>query len=302
VVEVSGAGAIPLSGSGDGIRQKVLLPGDAEETPVRNNFIAPRYFAVMGTRLLRGRDFDARDAAIGKSVVVNETMAKRLAGNGEAVGRWIRVEGMDREVIGVVEDGKYKSLRDDPTPFMYLPSGAPGILAIATAGDPTAVSEAVRRTVTKTVPQLRVLSFVTLKQNMQFATYLDAMAAALLGTLGLLGIFLSAVGLYGVVAQSVARRTREIGIRVAIGAEPRKVVAMVLGEGFRLALVGVGLGLAAAVTGAFAISNMLFGVKPADPLSYVGGAVVVVAIAILASHVPARRASRVDPAVALRSE
>ena len=302
VVEVSGAAAIPLSGSGGGMRQKVLLPGDSEETPVRNNFVAPRYFAVMGTRLLRGRDFDARDTAVGKSVVVNETMAKRLAGNGEAVGRWIRVEGVDREVIGVVEDGKYRSLRDEPIPFMYLPSGAAGILAIATAGDPTAVSEAVRRTVTQAVPQLRVVSFVTLKQNMKFATYLDAMAAALLGTLGLLGIFLSAVGLYGVVAQSVVRRTREIGIRVAIGAEPRKVVGMVLGEGFRLALVGVGLGLAAAVAGAVAISSLLFGVKPADLLSYVGGAVVVVAIAILASHVPARRASRVDPAVALRSE
>ncbi len=111
-----------------------------------------------------------------------------------------------------------------------------------------------------------MVSFVTLKQNMKFATYLDAMAAALLGTLGLLGIFLSAVGLYGVVAQSVVRRTREIGIRVAIGAEPRKVVGMVLGEGFRLALVGVGLGLAAAVAGAVAISSLLFGVKPADPL------------------------------------
>ncbi len=127
---MSGAAAIPLSGSGDGMRQKVLLPGDSEETPVRNNFVAPRYFAVMGTRLLRGRDFDARDTAVGKSVVVNETMAKRLAGNGEAVGRWIRVEGVDREVIGVVEDGKYRSLRDEPIPFMYLPSGAPGILAI----------------------------------------------------------------------------------------------------------------------------------------------------------------------------
>lgn len=302
VVEVSSAAAIPLSGSGDGIRQKVLVPGDAKETPVRNNFVAPRYFAVMGTRLLRGRDFDARDAAVGKSIIVNESLAKRLAPSSDVVGRWFRVEGVEREVIGVVEDGKYSTLREAPVPFMYLPTGSPSILAVATAGSSTAVSEALRRTVTQAVPQLRVLSFVTLKQNMRFATYLDAMAAALLGTLGLLGIFLAAAGLYGVVAAAVERRTREIGIRVAIGAEPRKVVRMVLGDGLRLAVVGVGIGLAAAVAGAIAISSMLFGVKPADPLSYLCGAFVVVAIAVLASHVPARRASRVDPAVALRSE
>ncbi len=302
VIEVSSTAAIPLSGSGSGMRRKALLPGDSEETEVRNNFIAPRYFAVMGTRLLRGRDFDARDAAVGKSVIVNETLAKRLAGNGDVLGRWFRVEGVDREVVGVVEDGKYKTLRDEPTPFMYLPSGGPSILAVATAGSPTAISEAVRRTVTQAVPQLRVLSFVTLKQNMRFATYLDAMAAALLGSLGLLGIFLAAVGLYGVVAAAVARRTHEIGIRIAIGAEPRKVVRMVLGDGLRLAVTGMVFGLAAAVLGAFAISKLLFGVEPADPFSYLCGAFVVVAIAVLASHVPARRASRVDPAVALRSE
>lgn len=302
VLEVSGAAAIPLSGSGDGIRQKVLLPGDSKETTVRNNFVGPRYFAVMGSRLLRGRDFDDRDAAVGKSVIVNESLAKRLASEGDVVGRWIRVEGVEREVIGVVEDGKYSTLREAPVPFMYLPSRSPGILAIATAGNPMAVSEAVRRTVTQAIPQLRVLRFVTLEQNMKFATYLDAMAATLLGALGVLGIFLAAVGLCGVVAHAVERRTREIGIRVALGAEPRKVVRMVLGGSLKLAIAGVALGLAAAVAGAITVSSMLFGVKPADPVSYLCGAAVVVAIALLASHIPARRASRVDPAVALRSE
>ena len=117
VLQVSGAAAIPLSGSGDGIRQKVLLPGDTEETPVRNNFVAPSYFTVMGARLLRGRDFDARDLATGKTVVVNQTLANRLKQVGDAIGHWIRVNAIDREVIGVVEDGKYSSLRETVIAF-----------------------------------------------------------------------------------------------------------------------------------------------------------------------------------------
>ncbi len=302
VLQVSGAAAIPLSGSGDGIRQKVLLPGDTEQTPVRNNFVAPSYFTVMGTRLLRGRDFDARDVATGKTVIVNQTLANRLADRGEAVGRWVRVEATEREVIGVVEDGKYSSLRENQIPFLFLPSPTPRFVALSTAGDPVVVSEDVRRTIAQAAPQLRVVHFVTLRQNMRFATYVDRTAAALLAVLGLLGAFLAAVGLYGVVSQSVGRRTREIGIRLSLGAAPGRVLAMVLAEGFRLAAAGVALGLAVSVAGAVAASSLLVGVRPADPLSYASSAVVVVAIAMLACHVPGRRASRVDPAAALRSE
>ena len=302
IVEVSGAAAIPLSGSGDGIRQKVLLPGDTEETPVRNNFVAPNYFAVMGTRLMRGRDFDLRDTVAGRALIVNQTLATRLAAGGEALGRSIRVAGVDREVIGIVEDGKYSNLRETGIPFMFLPSPDPPILTVAAAGDSMAVAETVRRTVAQATPQFRVISIVTMEQNMRFATYLDRTAAALLGALGFMGVLLAMVGLYGVVSQSVARRTREIGVRMALGAEPHNLLALVLKEGFRLVFVGVTLGLGAAMAGAMGASSLLFGVKPADPLPYLSSAVVVVAIAMLASHVPARRASRVDPAVALASE
>jgi predicted permease len=302
VVEASAAAAIPLSGSGDGMKQKVLLPGDTEETPVRNNFVASHYFAVMGTRLLRGRDFDQRDVVAGNAVIVNQTLASGLAQGGEALGRSVRVGGVDREVVGIVEDGKYSSLRDAAAPFMFLPSAAPRILVLATAGDPMSLAGALRRTVAQALPQRRVVSIVTMKQNMGFATYLDRTGAALLGALGSMGVFLAVVGLYGVVSQSVARRTREIGIRMALGAEPRKVLGMVLTEGLRLVAVGVTLGMAVTVAAAMAASSLLFGVNPADPLSYLCSAAVVVAIAMLASHVPARRASRIDPAVALGSE
>ena len=302
VVEVSGAAAIPLSGSGDGIRQQVLLPGDTEETPVRNNWVAPHYFAVMGTRLLRGRDFDLHDTVGGKAVIVNQTLANRLAVGGEALGRWVRAGGLDREVIGIVEDGKYSNLREAATPFMFLPSPNPPIIAIATTGDPMAAPETVRRMLTQAMPQCRVLSLVTMKQNMRFATYLDTTAVAFLGGLGLMGVLLAAVGLYAVVSQSAVRRTREIGIRMALGAEPRVVLALVRREGLRLVLVGVTLGLAATFACAVAASSLLFGVEPADPLAYSGSAAVVLAIAMLASHVPARKARRVDPAVALASE
>ncbi len=212
------------------------------------------------------------------------------------------MNAIDREVIGVVEDGKYSSLRETVIPFMFLPSTSPSFLALSTAGDPGAVATDVRRTVTQAVPQLRVVNVVTMKQNMRLATYVDRTAASLLGVLGLLGAFLAAVGLYGVVSQSVARRTREIGIRLALGAEPRGVLAMVLREGFGLAIVGTTLGVVATLAGAVAASGLLFGVKPVDPLSYVCSAAVVVAMAMLACHVPGRRASRVDPAVALGNE
>jgi predicted permease len=302
IVEVSGAAAIPLSGSGDGIRQKVLLAGGTEETPVRSNWVAPRYFAVMGTRLLQGRDFDRQDPVVGRAVIVNQTLANRVADGGEALGHWVRVGGVDREVIGIVEDGKYSDLREAATPFLFLPSRNPSILAIAAEGDPMTAPETVRRLLTQAVPQYRVVRLVTLKQNMRSATYLDTAAVALLGGLGSMGVLLAAIGLYAVLSRSAARRTREIGIRIALGAEPRVVLAMVRREGFRLAVVGSTLGLAATFAGAAAASSLLFGVRPGDPLAYSGSTAAVVAIAMLASHLPARRASRVDPAVALGSE
>ncbi len=303
VVEVSGVSAIPLSGSGGGMVRKVLLPGDTEATPVRNNYVGSRFFTVMGVRLLRGRDFtDAEAMGAGKPVIVNQTFARRIAPDGEAVGRWIRVEDVDREVIGIVQDGKYNQLRDSAQAFMFLPAGSPPILAIAAAGNTAGVPDAVRRTLAEVVPQVRVLNFTTLKQTMSFATFVDRLAVGLFGVLGLLGMFLAAVGLYGVVAHSVTRRTHEIGIRIAIGAQPRNVQRMILGHGAKLALVGIPIGLAGAVVAGFAMSRLLYGVAPADPVSYGAGTLVVFGIALLASHLPARKAMRVDPAVALRSE
>ncbi len=302
VLDVSGASIIPLSGSGGGATQKVALPGEAEPVAVRNNFVAPRYFSVIGTRLLRGRDFDARDAAGRTAVIVNEALARRIAPGADAVGRWLRVEGADREVIGVVENGKYVRLRDPEQPYLYLPTATPGILAIATAGDSQALAEAVRRTVSECVPELRVLNLTTLRENMRFATYIDSAAAGLFAVLGLLGIFLAAVGLYGVIAHAVSRRKQEIGVRVALGAEPGSIVRMVLGQGLRLAMVGVPLGLAGAIAGSIAVSSLLFGVKPYDPVSYLAGALGVAGVALLASHFPARRATRIQPSDALRAE
>jgi predicted permease len=303
VLEVSGASHIPLSGSGGGAAQKVVLPGQSEQVAVRNNVVAPRYFAVMGSRLLRGRDFELRDtAATARTVIVNQTLARRLAPAGDAVGRWLRVEGTDREIIGVVENGKYVHLREPEQPYLYLPARAPGILAIGVAAHSPALAEAVRKTVAKATPQLRVIDFGTLGQNMKFATYVDGLAVGLFGVLGLLGMSLAAVGLYGVIAHAVNRRTQEIGVRLAVGAPPASILKMILGQGLRLALVGVPLGLAAAVAGGVAARSLLFGVKPLDAISCLAGSLVVVGIALLASHFPARRATRIDPAVALRAE
>lgn len=303
VVEVSAAGSIPLSGSGGGTRNKTTWPGQAEAVPVRSNAVGPKFFGVLGIRLLRGREFDARDAGpVSNTVIVNESLARRIGPADGALEQWIRVEGVPRQIIGVAENGAYLSLRDEPEPYLYLPSLTPGLVLIETSADPAAVVEAVRRTVPQVVPELYVADVSTVAETMHFARYADEVGVVLVGTLGALAMFLTAVGVYGMVSQSVTSRTHEFGIRMALGADRRSILHLVLGQGLRLTMIGAPLGVAAAVVGGIAVSRVLFGVSPADPRSYAAGAAVVVVVVALACWGPARRASSVGPATALRYE
>jgi predicted permease len=303
VVDVSAAGSVPLSGSGGGAMRSTAWSGQEEDVPVRSNAVSPKFFGVMGIRLLHGREFDARDTGRGSNaVIVNESLARRIAPGDSAIDRWIRVDGVPRQIIGIAEDGAYRALRDAPEPYLYLPSLTPGLVLIETSADPVALAEAVRRTVPQVIPELYVADVSTLGEIMHFARYADELSVILIGTLGALAMFLTAVGIYGTVSQSVTSRIHEFGIRMALGADRRHILSMVLGQGLRLTMIAVPLGVAAAVAGAVVNSDLLFAVSPRDPRSYVAGTVVVAAVSALACWGPARRASSVGPATALRHE
>jgi ABC-type antimicrobial peptide transport system permease subunit len=234
-------------------------------------------------------------------------MARQFWGSPDAaVGRVFRMDDSDYRVIGVAENGKYESLQEPPMPFLFaampLAKRDFGTLLIETAAPPSAMTGAIRKAIQDTDPDALVLNLGTLRQSMQISVYPYRIAAGLIGTIAMLGIFLAGVGLFGLVSYSVSRRTHEIGVRVAMGAERTDVLALVFREAAsRLAIgsvIGLGVGLAAAQI----LRSALYGVSPADPIG-VGAAVAVVpTVGLLAVYVPAQRAIKVDPIAALRHE
>jgi ABC-type antimicrobial peptide transport system permease subunit len=232
-------------------------------------------------------------------------MAERYWPGMDALGRQILVEGKPCQIIGVVEDAKINSVHESPEPYMYLPfAQAPrqyGTLIVDVEGDTRPIVAATLSEIQRmdrNVPlDVRTLSYL-----LQQAFWADQIAAGFVATLGLLGIFLGAIGLYGVIAYVVNRRSREIGIRIALGAERRNILRLVLGQGLKLAAIGTGIGLVASVIAVRLMSSMLYGVKPTDTLAFAGSAALVILVAIAASWIPARRAASIDPMQALRTE
>jgi ABC-type antimicrobial peptide transport system permease subunit len=259
----------------------------------------------MGTQLLCGRDFNRSDAR--DVVVVNETMARQFWGSPDAaVGRVFRMDNNDYRIIGVAENGKYESLQEPPMPFIFaampLAKRGYGTLLVETAAPPQAMTGAIRKVIQDTDPDTLVVSLVTLRQSIQISVYPYRIAAGLIGTIAMLGTFLAGVGLYGLVAYSVSRRTHEIGVRVAMGAERTDVLALVFREAASRLAIGAVIGLAVALAAAQILRSALYGVSPADPIGVGAAVAVVAAVGLLAVYVPARRAIRVDPMVALRHE
>jgi predicted permease len=271
--------------------------------------VGPGYAGVMNIPLIAGRDIlesDRRDAA--PVAVISETMATRYWPGENAVNKhfrfatnasWIRV-------VGVVRDMKWREVKERNRPFVYLPvlqSFHPStVVHVRTAGDPIALAPAVREAVRKTIPNAPVFGVRTLERHAGAAAFQQTLAGNLLVVFGLMALTLSAVGLYGVLAFLVSQRTREIGIRLAVGAQPRDVFRMVLRQGLLLTAIGSGIGIAAAYGLGVAMSSLLFGVKPSDPLIIAAGAAVLLATSIVASAIPARRATRIDPSAALRCD
>jgi predicted permease len=269
----------------------------------------PGYFGAMETRLVRGRDFNERDDEKAPPVaVVNETFARRFWPDEDALGKRFRLGGPDEplaEVVGVVEDGKYAGLNEPPQPYVVrtLAQAYTGTntVIIRADGDPRAILAAARNEMRQLDSHLPV-SGKTLEERLAMPLLPVRLAASLLGGFGLLALALAAVGIYGVMSYAVTRRTREIGIRMALGARASTVLRLIIRQGMVPVVMGVVVGLAAALGLARLVKSLLFGVSAADPVTYAWVAALLTAVALLACYIPARRASRVDPLVALRNE
>lgn len=272
--------------------------------------VALKYFETMNIPLLRGRDFTAQDREGTPGVIViNETFVRRYFPDEDPLGKRLSLSGARGpwlEVVGVARDGKYITLGETSAPMIYqsiLQRHETGMtLLIRTRGDSASLAAAVRREVQAVEKNLPVTNIRPMTELLNNSLFPARMGAVLLGAFGLLALLLAAVGLYGVMSYSVARRTREIGIRMALGARGGNVLRLVLGEGMALIAVGVLLGLAGAFAATRLLASFLYGVSTTDPLTFAGIAVFLTLIALAASFIPARRASRVDPLVALRYE
>ncbi len=300
---------VPLSGGG--YRRQTAIEGyqpqPNEDTELNSNIIGPNYFNTMGIPFVAGRDFNAQDRnGSPQVVIVNEVFARRYFG-GNAVGKRLRFgSGQFREIVGVVRNAKYRNLREEPLPFIYTPlaqepqSGM--TLMVRTAGDPGAVAGAVRSEVHALNKDVPLFAVQTMTEQIADQLAADRVVAVLLSVFGVAALLLATIGIYGVVAFAVAQRTHEIGIRIALGADRRDILKLIVGQGMVLIVIGAGVGLALALTATQLLKSLLFGVSATDPLTFVSVVSVLVGVALLACYVPARRAMKVDPLVALRYE
>jgi len=310
--------AVPMGGEPDATM--IRIPGrdpKKEARPYVNYmFASPGYFATVRTPLLRGREFADTDTLDAPPVtIVNRAMADALWPGEEAVGKQVGVLTPTiplRTVIAVVANVKQSSLKEKPLPQMYVPYTQSEIknwppmhtmqVAVRTTADPAQMTASLRDAMRAVDPDLPLARVATLSTLLDRSLTQPRFAMLLLAAFGVLALTLASIGMYGVISYSVTQRTREIGVRMALGAERASVFSMVLGEGARLAGLGVAIGLAGAFAGARAMSSFLYGVRPSDPLTFGAVSLLLGSVALLACYLPARRAMRVDPVVALRHE
>ncbi|MGH9834363.1 MAG: ABC transporter permease [Blastocatellia bacterium] len=284
-------------------------PQPGERLAFDFNAISPNYFQTLGARLASGREFTAQDTADApRVVIVNEATARRYWPGQEAVGKRIILGRGTQfaEIVGVVRNSKEKGLTADPRPAIYLPllqQSVPELtLHVRAATDAQTLLAAVRREVQALDATLPVYNLGTLAQQKDGSLYTERLAATLLTLFGLLALLLAAVGIYGVLSYAVTERTREMGIRLALGARPRDLLKLVVGQGLILTIIGLGLGVGAAFALTRLIEKLIFGVSSTDPLTFVVIPLLLAGVALLACWIPARRATRVDPLVALKCE
>jgi len=301
---------VPLSGGGQ--RRMMYLEGyqpkPNEDTELNTNVVGLNYFNTMGIPIVAGRDFNAQDRkGSPRVVIVNEEVARRYYG-GNAVGKRLQIGSHTPyiEIVGVARTAKYRDLREQPLPFVYIPMGqeyqSSMTLMVRTTGEPALLAGSVRKEIQALNKNVPVFSVQTMTEHIANQIAADRMIAVLLSIFGGGALLLAAIGIYGVVSYSVAQRTHEIGIRIALGAEQRDILKLIVGQGMVLVFVGAGIGLLLAFALTWALQSLLFGVSATDPLTFSVVLLVLIGVALLACYLPARRATKVDPLVALRYE
>ncbi len=285
------------------------VPREREIVGGRREFVGPEYFRTMRLPLLAGREFTDQDTRDTQPVaIVNKAFAERYWPQQDALGKKIDVNGRSCVVVGLVRDSRPFRLNNstDRETLLYLPLlqdyVSDGYIHVRTAGDPLQFLPQVERAVHELNSDLPVFSATTLKSSTRMATVFERLGGVIVGSFGLIALVLASVGLYGVVSYSTRQRTREIGVRMAIGARPESVFGLVLRQGLRLTAIGLGIGIVLALSFTRLVQSLLVGVSATDALTYISIAMILTVVALIACYVPARRASRVDPLVALRYE
>ena len=282
--------------------------GEEAEVTADLGTVGEGYFETMQIPLAAGRAFTSADRpGAPATAVVNETLARRLWPGQSPLGRTLRFQDRVLEVVGVARDGKYESYTETPKSFVYLPlsqryAGSVTLHVRSRDGDAAAALGTVRREMAALDPNVALEQAMSLPALIGFSIFPQRMAATLVGAFGLVGLLLAAIGLYGILAFQVSSRTREIGIRMALGAAASDVVRGVVRSSLRLLALGTAVGLALALAATRLLSSLLYGVTATDPVTFVGVPLLLAVVALVASYLPARRATRVDPMVALRAE
>jgi predicted permease len=274
------------------------------------NLVGPRYFETVQTPLQRGRDFTERDVKGAPDVVIiNETMARRYFPDQDPIGKQISVSGRlgpFLEIVGVARDGKYWSLFEEPRPFFSLPLMQHyqefANVMLRTEGDPRNHVDMVRSQIQSLDDKLTIFNIATMSEHIDFAMMPLRIASISSLVFGGLGVLLAGIGIYGLMSYTIGQRTREIGVRLALGAQRRDILRLVLSNGLAIVIIGMLLGVLATFAATRALTAFLFGVSPTDLLTLASVALAVAGVALLACWIPGRRASKVDPLVALRYE
>jgi predicted permease len=287
-------------------------PPQGEDPPFAgNNAIGPNYFRTLGVPLLSGREFTDGDRKGAPAVaIVNESLVRELFLNTNPIGQRLHVllrgQPSSWEVIGVVKDSKYRSLGEDAMPYIFLPylqNPQPAMaLHVQTSGNPRDLAAAVRREVQALDPNLPAFNVMSLADNIDISLFPSRFGAVLLGVFGFLALLIASIGIYGVMSYGVSERTHEMGIRMALGARGRDVMRLVISQGMWLALIGVAIGAGLALAVTRVVKSYLYDVSVTDPLTFIGIALLLIGVALLACYVPASRATKVDPLEALRYE
>jgi predicted permease len=310
---LSSNGLFEGSDSGDPIAVEGFTPKSEEELHSSMDHVGPGYFSTVGIPLLRGREIGPQDTVAGlRAADINMAFARKYFPNTNPIGKHVRDtfpgNPGDTEIVGIVADARFHSLREEVDPRLFISIFTPlwehaaVFFEIRTTADAESLSKALRKIVQETNSSFPQIEIQTMSGLVDRSMGTDRLITTLAGCFGALALLLASIGLYGVMSYAVARRTNEIGIRMALGARRGNVLRLVLGNGSKLALAGVAVGIVAALGLTRFLSSLLFDVKPTDPLTFIAVAVLLGGVALLASYIPARRATKVDPMVALRYE